>query len=307
MKYVANTILVDLPTEQELVTLEEFVDRQERHVRAMSKVMVAKSMEVEQAVDDMLGVVVSFMLDPMVPGVSEGEIIKVKSHYNWALYQSLLKATKRSLQSLKSRLSTRSAASQGAAFFAVELQLDGLGIRLSPTVDEIQTAINGGAIAVLKCSKMVVAWDTVTIPRNIQIIMNPNLPPVKATDSRGSFYDRVAQDREILKTVLLLQGSIQSARDQCTDYFKQFLEFQWLWADDIEKEYTAFMTKEPSLDEFETKLMKFSKVEESLDRIPGVMQTIKDSTRVEKCVCFGLIQHGLGSVRGSFLGIFRRT
>jgi hypothetical protein len=32
------------------------------------------------------------------------------------------------------------------AFFAVDLQLDGLGVRLMPSVEEIQVAINGGAV-----------------------------------------------------------------------------------------------------------------------------------------------------------------
>merc|ERR1719163_1403699 len=108
------------------------------------------------------------------------------------------------------------------AFFEVDLQLDGLGVRLMPSVVDIQAAINGGAVAVLKCSKMIEAWDTVTIPRNVQLILNPNLPPVRGTGSQGTFYDRVAQDKEILKVVLLLTGSVQTARNECDRYLEQF-------------------------------------------------------------------------------------
>ncbi len=46
---------------------------------------------------------------------------------------------------------------------------------------------SGGAVAVLKCSKMIEAWDTVTIPRNVQLILNPNLPPVLGVGSQGKF------------------------------------------------------------------------------------------------------------------------
>ena len=40
------------------------------------------------------------------------------------------------------------------------------------------------------------AWDTVTIPKNVQLILNPNLPPVIGAGSQGTFYDRVDQDKE---------------------------------------------------------------------------------------------------------------
>lgn len=57
-------------------------------------------------------------------------------------------------------------------------------------------------MAVLKCSKMIEAWDTVTIPKNVQLILNPNLPPVQGTGSQGTFYDRIAQDPQILKVAI---------------------------------------------------------------------------------------------------------
>jgi dynein heavy chain len=104
---------------------------------------------------------------------------------------------------------------------------------------------------------MIEAWDTVTIPRNVQLILNPNLPPVMGSNTQGTFYDRVAQDKEILKVVLLLTGSIQSARKRCSEYLTQYDEGKWLWASDIDAEYKKFKKDEPSLDEFEAKLRSF--------------------------------------------------
>merc|ERR1719424_295159 len=267
LKTVANVLLVNLPDEQELVTLDEFVEMQERHVRATTDFLVAKSTEIESAVNDMLGIIVSFELDPHVLAISESEIIKVKAHYNWSMYQALLNSTKRSLNTMKMRLASR--AKDGCrmppAFFEVDLQLDGLGVRLMPSVSDIQAAINGGAVAVLKCSKMIEAWDTVTIPKNVQLILNPNLPPVQGTGSQGTFYDRIAQDREILKVLLLLTGSIQSAKNQCDEYLSEFSTYEWLWMNDINKEYKDFKETDPSLDEFHVKLRTFVSIENTLD------------------------------------------
>jgi dynein heavy chain len=147
-------------------------------------------------------------------------------------------------------------------FFDVELQLDGIGVRLSPSLDEVQAAINSGAVAVLRCSKMIEAWDTTTIPKNVQLILNPNLPPVQGGLNQGTYYDRVSQDREILKVILLLTGSIQCARQMCSTYMTEFDSFSWLWTSDIQTEYKAFVAQEPNLDDFEAKLQMFTNIEE---------------------------------------------
>jgi dynein heavy chain len=274
LKGVTNVSLVNLPDEAEQVSLDEFVDMQERHVRNTTEQLVAKSTEIENAVNDMLGIMVSFEFDSHVSPITESEIIKVKAHYNWSMYQALLNATKKSLKSMKQRLSSnyKEGKRLPPAFFEVDLQLDGIGVRLVPSVEEIQAAINGGAVAVLKCSKMIEAWDTVTIPKNVQLILNPNLPPVQGTGMQGTYYDRIAQDREILKVVLLLTGSIQSAKNQCMEYIQTFSELEWVWTKNIGKEYEAFKGTTPSLDDFEAKLNEFAGIENKVKQMDGKHQ-----------------------------------
>ena len=247
---------------------------QERHVRATTDFLVAKNVEIENAVNDMLGMIVGFELEPHVQVVQESEIIKVKAHYNWSMYQALLNATKSSLKAMKLRLSSnyREGKSPPPAFFEVDLQLDGISVRLDPSVEEIQAAINGGAVAVLKCSKMIEAWDTVTIPKNVQLILDANLPPVQGTGSQGTFYDRIAQDREILKVVLLLTGSIQSAKNMCNSYLTTFSEYEWTWKEDIDKKYAEFKATGPSLDDFESKLKEFVAMEHKVEQLTGQHQ-----------------------------------
>jgi len=73
----------------------------------MTSLLMTKANEIETAVNDMLGIIVSFPLDSHVRGMSESEIIKVKAHYNWSMYPALLNSTKRSLQHVKDRLTIR--------------------------------------------------------------------------------------------------------------------------------------------------------------------------------------------------------
>lgn len=44
-------------------------------------------------------------------------------------------------------------------FFEVDVQLSGTEVRLNPSLEEIQKAINKAATAVLRCSKTLYNWD----------------------------------------------------------------------------------------------------------------------------------------------------
>ncbi|PFH32513.1 putative dynein gamma chain, flagellar outer arm [Besnoitia besnoiti] len=142
---------------------------------------------------------------------------------------------------------------RSSPFFEVELQLDGKGVRLHPSLEEIQTAINKSALAVLGCSKEVAPWSLAT-PAD-------DAAP-QEEDARGeTFRERISRDKEILKVLLLLTGSIQSTRDEVGNYLQRFDEFAWLWSDSRQESYEAFAARNPSLDEFERRLRAFGEVE----------------------------------------------
>jgi hypothetical protein len=185
----------------------------------MTTHLIAKSLEVETAVDDLLATIVSFPLDGHIKPVAEGEILKLKAHYNWSMYQALLNATKASLFSLKKRLQGRRSPNPNEAepvpFFEVSNQMDGVSVRLYPSIDDVQGAINRAALAVIRCSKNVRAWDTNALPRSVVIALKgpEALPPGSGQGGagspnpnqrkQGSFYDRVAQVRLWLHRGLL--------------------------------------------------------------------------------------------------------
>jgi dynein heavy chain len=277
LKMVSRVLLVELPSEKELVLLDEFVQRQELHVRNMSALLLAKSSEIETAVNDLLGYIVAYPLDSHVRGVSEAEIIKLKAHYNGRVYESLFEATYNSLRAMKDRVCARRTADQlvlgpKPAMFEVELQLDGEHVRLSPSVEEIQKALNSGAVAVMKCSKMIEAWDINTIPKNVQLILNPNLPPVMGAGVQGTYYDRLMTDRKILKIVLMLVGSVESLQSECSRYLEKFNQYSWLWLDSIDKSYETFKEEEPTLDEFDHKLKGFVNLDKDIEIIESTHQ-----------------------------------
>jgi len=72
-------------------------------------------------------------------------------------------------------------------------------------------------------------------------------------------------DREIVKVILLLTGSIHGTKNLVGDYLNTFMRYCWLWEEDIEKKLQQFSRKDPSLDDFEEKLKYFLSVRQEIE------------------------------------------
>ena len=112
------------------------------------------------------------------------------------MYTALLNSTKASLTTLKKRICGRGAAatlSQAMTmekpFFEVDVQLAVPSVRLSPGLNDIQRAVNKGAIAVLRVSKQVPDWGQ----RNVQ-----------TDEEKIMFFEKIGCDVQIVKVCLLL-------------------------------------------------------------------------------------------------------
>ena len=110
---------------------------------------------------------------------------------------------------------------------------------MKPTLEEVQSAINRAASHVLKSPKNVQNW-------------NQKDPPEVP---REPFYDWIAKDKEIVKVILLLTGSIQGTKNNVNKFLGSFEKFNWLWKHKIDKELSEFNKKEPQLEDFEEKLL----------------------------------------------------
>jgi dynein heavy chain len=110
------------------------------------------------------------------------------------MYQALLHATKYSLNQMKERICGRRNAPKQILkpFFEVDVHLDGPVSTLRPSLDDVQSAINRAASHVLKSTKKVQLWFQKDQPE----------------DEREPFYNWIAKDKEIVKVILLLTGSI---------------------------------------------------------------------------------------------------
>lgn len=99
------------------------------------------------------------------------------------------------------------------SIFEVDLQLDGTGVRLHPSIDELQEAINRSAVAILNCSKCIRQWGVNEQGGGDQ---------AGSPQTSNSFSDRLKEERDIQKVLLGFLGSIQNIRDEVAKYLVKF-------------------------------------------------------------------------------------
>eukprot|EP01033_Poteriospumella_lacustris_P002475 gene2475-1807_t len=271
LKVVSKTLLVDLP-DAESFTVDEFFKMQEKHITKQSTLLQGKNLEIEFAVKDLIKTIQGYKLVGHVEQVSEEEINKLKKHYNHFMYQALLHCAKNSMNALKKRIGSRpvseivqdSASVNGKKgnkatevivlpFFEVDIQLAAPNVVLHPSLDEIQECINRSAQEILRCFKTVKDWSA------------------EYDGGRNrTFFDRITKDIEIVRVALLLTGCIQGIRNTVQDYLNSFAKYNWLWHDDKDSAYNAFMATKPSLDDFERKLKSFDDIDQEIGAISDV-------------------------------------
>jgi len=256
LKAISKILLVNLPQESKPLSLEEFVRMQQEFIQENTRYLMSKNLEVETAVDDLLTAILSYPLDPHVDPVSQEEAKKIKSYYIWYLYQALLNSTQNSLNAMKHRVVGKRGQGQGnpaqlKPFFEVDVQLAGTVVKLNPSLEEIQNAINRAANAVLKCSKNLYNWNQQDKP----------------VEERSSFYEMIAQEKEIVKVIIYLTGSIQGAKNKVNEVLSSFEQFEWLWRDSISNSLKEFNEKNPRISSYEEKLKIFNENEQAIEQI----------------------------------------
>jgi len=251
LKVVSRTLLVDLPSDRSF-NFEEFVETQSKFAKKQSELLLIKNREVERAVNELVEVVLTHPREnPDVP-VPDKAISDFTRHYEKLFYHSVLSATKNSFNLMKKRLGSRSSGGflfVERPFFDVDVELTIPDVSMNPSLDEIQQAINASAKRVLRCSQDLTMWG-------------PN--------SGQSFYQLIARDREIVKVVLLLTGSIEGTKHQVQEYVNNFSKYDFLWKADMQSEYSQFMATSPSLEAFEAELKKYMAIEQEIAQIPPV-------------------------------------
>ncbi|DBA69380.1 TPA: Dynein gamma chain, flagellar outer arm [Trebouxia sp. C0005] len=241
--------LVDLPVDRSF-TYEDFVATQAKFVKKQAEMLAVKNVEVQHSIEDLIELAQTHPRENLDVQLDEQSISSFRGHYSNAMYQAILRATKSSFAAMKKRLagiSNAGAASAERPFFDVSVELTVPRVTMNPTLDDIQAAINATAKKILSCGKQLQVWG--------------------GKAGAATYYDMIARDKEIVKVVLLLTGSIEGTKESVLEYISSFDKYKFLWQKDLATEYAAFMSTSPSLEDFESELKKYMAIEQEISQV----------------------------------------
>jgi len=253
LKQVARTLLVSLPPDRSF-TLDEFVALQQDWVSRQANILQTKNLEVESAVGDLCSLVSNFPVESHIPVVNATDCKNLVEHYNYFMYSALLTGAKNTLNALKKRVAGRVGASFFSlhhVFFELTVELRGTEVILTPSIDDVQHSINKCSTSALACSKQLYDWGQEHLP----------------VSERSTFFSRITDNLDIVRSVLLLTGSMQGTRKASLDFVKTFLSFSFLWTDDADAACKEFMKTKPNIDDCDKQLATYSDIDEKINQI----------------------------------------
>ena len=248
---IAHMLLVSLPAEQSF-SYDEFVTMQTRFIAKQGGSISVRNQEVRRTIQELIHLINAAPRENPTVHIDKDAATNFNDHYYLSMYQAVAQASKNSFQVLKRRLSCGAGAAgdhgEGEEpFFNVEVNLKVPHVVVSPSLDEIQEAINTCAKKVLCVSKELTPW---AVDRAI-----------------GSFWDMLSRDTDIVKSVLLLKGAVDTTKKVVGNYIETFSEFSFLWLESLNDQYERFVAKGPAMEDFEAKLKEYAAVESRLNEM----------------------------------------
>lgn len=148
--------------------------------------------------------------------LDEKEVSLFVRHYSKNMYNAIMQCTLNSLQAMKRRLGSKTTTGiffMERPFFDVDVELKVPSVCMNPTLEEIQAAINQCAKKVLTISKQLPAWGM---------------------DNVATYHEMIAGDKEVVKAVLRLTGSVEGIKTQVGEYIRTFDKYDFLWKEDLQ-------------------------------------------------------------------------
>ncbi|KGL82064.1 Dynein heavy chain 8, axonemal, partial [Tinamus guttatus] len=229
-------------------------------------------------------------------GIKCKEMVAYFSHQ---LLDSLLKATRLSLDTLKRRIFVSrstygrtsyfvraSKTEEIISFLKAEVHLAIPNVVMVPSLDDIQQAINRMIQLILEVSRGVAHWGQ----RHLQkpnIISESGTRHTASTGKLGkkeekgveevltrklrNFYPGVAEHKDISKLVVLLSSSVNSIRDVASEALQDFQKYKVLWTEDRDAKVQQFLASCPSLTEIRAEILHYATFEQEMEDLKPII------------------------------------
>jgi len=255
LSFICKLNLVRIP--DKLVTTASFISAQAETIKAGNFTLNQKSMEIEIAVSD----IISFVIKPhqrprAIAMIEQGGQDVLVTVWN-KLYSAVLSCLNNSFEKLKARIKISFASgllTLAQPFFKVDIELLPPQVKASPSIDDVQHAVNRTAKAILSAMK-ITPWRSLT-EQSLERIFNIS--------------ERVLRSIEVVRGVLMLTGSIESTRKKVMEHIQQFYAYEFLWTLDKKEQVDAFLQTSPLLADYIQRFGEYEEMIREIFEIPNI-------------------------------------
>ena len=224
------------PATAHLYTPQEYLAAQLAYSKKVSVAFAILNDTVRQASIDLCQLIEGgWEPRAQLPG-EEDALTNLYSHYNRLMFKAVLHSIVSSLGRLNRSIAAGASLEgpgSAAAFLAIGLELlqgsgggGGGSVLLSPSTDELQAIVNECVASIVGTSKCLGEW--------------PHIRGMYSTSEPAPFFLEVSRNKETMKTVLLLTGSVFALRRQLTEFSQSFDRFSVLWLADCDAVVKGF-------------------------------------------------------------------
>ncbi|KAM6082368.1 dynein axonemal heavy chain 8 [Chlamydotis macqueenii] len=231
------------------------------------------------------------------------EMVACFSH---RLLESLQKATRLTLDSLKKRVFVSNKTTFGRTKFSVhpseseevtsflkaEVHLAIPNVVMVPSLDDIQQAINRVIQLVLEVSRGVAQWgqrhlqkSSLKAEASTQQVSSSGFGSPGRIAKKGkkggedivlvrklrNFYSGVAEHEDISQLVVLLSSSMDSIREVASDILQDFQKYKVLWIEDRDAKIQQFLASCPSLTEIKEEILHYAMFEQEMEDLKPII------------------------------------
>ncbi|XP_064365601.1 dynein axonemal heavy chain 8 [Dromaius novaehollandiae] len=208
------------------------------------------------------------------------------AYFSHQLLDSLLKATRLSLDTLKKRIFVSNKSEEIVSFLKAEVHLAIPNVVMVPSLDDIQQTINRMIQLILEVSRGVAYWGQRHLQKS-SLATESGTRQIASTgilakkEEKGvedvlirklrNFYPGVAEHKDISKLVVLLSSSVNSIREVASEALQDFQKYKVLWTEDRDAKVKQFLASCPSLTEIRAEILHYATFEQEMEDLKPII------------------------------------
>lgn len=298
--------LVEVPT-HDVISIESFIQRTEELCKVAAASLETKSIVVETAVHELMELLLpsDHTLPDEIPEnlTTPGSLTMKKKiekrnklqqeadllydYYQQLNIDTLLQLYKTNLETMRKRVAFASALTymefsqdekkDHHPLFVADVILSLPNLVMKPSLEEIQQGMSYVVQTMLTVVKQIYCWgqdrkvtdtSTISITSSTTLKSQVKLEKGSSFTRLKSYYHTVAEHKDILKLVVVLNSSLSSTKTIVQSTIDSFNQYQVLWAIDRDNLVAKFSEGSPGVSDYQQEMHSFQQLEEAVQQEP---------------------------------------